>query len=124
MANPPTFLLLVDSLLRGLEAAKANGERDARAQGVCTEESGGGTASSPPTCWRASRGGDPGLESTMAFLRKAHPLLDQWMRWLLITQRPAAKGWGGQGKAAPCGAFQVRVFYVLCFFLHVFLFVF
>ena len=109
VANPPTLLLLVDSLLRDL--AEPSGERndaDASAE-VCSAEGGdrsGSRAGRPasPTWDRTAR------ESTVEFLRKAHPVLDQWVRWLLITQRPGAQGWGGQAKdsPAPVGAFQVQ----------------
>lgn len=96
MANPPTLLLLVDSLLRGLPEPPS-GEGSAPGVEVCAVGAERNTAASPPGCATALEG----------FLRKAYPLLDLWMRWLLITQRPGATGWGGQTKEAPLGAFQV-----------------
>lgn len=59
-------------------------------------------ASNPPV-------DESGLEATMQFLTKAQPLLDQWMRWMLVTQRPGAKGWGGTANGSPVGAFQVEM---------------
>eukprot|EP00752_Nemacystus_decipiens_P007415 g6630.t3 len=106
VANPPTLLLLVDSLLLSLPDP-ASGEDTAPSAEVCAEGAAGDKAASPQDRPTAAVEGiqDMGLES---FLRKAYPLLDLWMRWLLITQRPGATGWGGQAKGAPLGAFQWR----------------
>lgn len=99
----------MDSLLRGLPEP-ANGEgNDAPTHSsaeVCATEPEGDTAASPRGCTTAPIGGD-GEKDLEGFLRKAYPLLDLWMRWLLITQRPGATGWGGQANGAPLGAFQV-----------------
>lgn len=106
VANPPTLLLLVDKLLRDLDHSVSD-VGDADAEGVCVSGSDGHTES-PPGC-SEGRGEDTHeVEPTMEFLRKAYPLLDRWMRWLLVTQRPGAEGWGGQTKRAPLGAFQVH----------------
>lgn len=102
VANPPTLFLLVDSLLRGLpEPTRSDGST--ASPKVCTVQADGDREASPQGCSTAPVGGDQ-LEE---FLRKAFPLLDLWMRWLLISQRPGATGWGGQAKGAPLGAFQV-----------------
>lgn len=104
VANPPTLLLLVDSLVRGLPGPTNAGECSTPRAGVCAV---GAEGDAPPQqgLTAGSGEGDPELAE---FLRKAHPLLDLWMRWLLITQRPGATGWGGQADGVPVGAFQVR----------------
>lgn len=108
VANPPTLLLLVDSLLRGLPEPASGEGNSAPSAGVCAAQAEGDTAASPEGCAAAPIGGD-GDKELEEFLRKAYPLLDLWMRWLLITQRPGATGWGGQAKGAPLGAFQVAL---------------
>lgn len=105
VANPPTLLLLVDSLLRDLpEPTSDNGNTASPI--VFTVHADGDRPAPPQGCSTPPLAGDqePVLEE---FLRTAYPLLDLWVRWLLITQRPGATGWGGQAKGAPLGAFQV-----------------
>lgn len=103
VANPPTLLLLVESLLQGMNETM-NGSSAAGAR-FCGK-TGSEAAWSECTANSPSESGE--VDATVKFLRKAHPLLDQWMRWLLITQRPGAKGWGDQENGPPLGAFQVR----------------
>lgn len=112
MANPPTLLLLVDTLLHGLpDTAINNGNASVE---VCADVEGG--VSMEPTCASNPPVDRGEFEATVQFLTKAQPLLDQWMRWMLVTQRPGAKGWGGTEKGSPLGAFQVR--FVLCVWLE------
>eukprot|EP00903_Cladosiphon_okamuranus_P008249 g7940.t1 len=106
VANPPTLLLLVDNLLHDLRGP-ASGEGSAPSAEACTAEAKGDTLASSQGCAAAAIGGDRQQELG-DFLRKAHPLLDLWLRWLLITQRPGVEGWGGQVKGVPLGAFQWR----------------
>lgn len=113
VANPPTLLLLVDSLLQYFSDAASNqgsssAHTCARAEGAVTTDS---------TCASGTPAGGGDSEMTLQFLAKAQPLLDQWMRWLLVTQRPGAKGWGGTESESPVGAFQVR-FVDLCLVLR------
>eukprot|EP00904_Undaria_pinnatifida_P001887 jgi/Undpi1/1169/HiC_scaffold_10.g04631.m1 len=105
VANPPTLLLLVDKLLRDLPISDNSHSDDADAE-VCVLGTSGRTES-PPGCSEAGEGGRGDVGEMEAFLIKAYPALDLWMRWLLVTQRPGAEGWGGQTKA-PLGAFQWR----------------
>lgn len=102
-------------MLRGLPEPASSKGSTAGAE-ACTVQADGDRAASPQGCFTLHVGGDqqPGLEE---FLRKAYPLLDLWIRWLLITQRPGATGWGGQAKGTPLGAFQVSVgFKYIAFF--------
>ena len=107
VANPPTLLLLVDSLLRGLPEP-AGGEESAPGPEACAAEAKGDIEAPPQEGAAAAAEGSGRQKELEGFLRKAYPLLDLWMRWLLITQRPGATGWGGQAKGAPLGAFQVQ----------------
>ncbi|CAM9775634.1 unnamed protein product [Ectocarpus fasciculatus] len=105
VANPPTFLLLVERLLRDLPERSINEDNTPAAE-TCTADADAAEASSQG-CSRV--GGKQAQELELGeFLRKAYPVLDLWIRWLLITQRPGATGWGGQAKRAPLGAFQWR----------------
>ena len=106
----------MDKLLRDL-ANSVDDEGDADAE-VCVSGR-NGHPESPPGCSEAQGEGGHELKATAEFLRKAYPLLDRWMRWLLVTQRPGAEGWGGQTKRAPLGAFQVHILYVLLQFTAV-----
>lgn len=82
------------------------------AAGVCTGTGDTSESDTPGGCSAVAAeleddDDEEGTALAKAFLRRSHPLLDRWMQWLLITQRPGAKGWGGQAKRVPLGAFQV-----------------
>lgn len=113
VANPPTLLLLVDSLLQNLSDAASN--HGSASPHTCARAEGAVPAN--PTCAPGTTTGGGDSEITLQFLAKAQPLLDKWMRWLLVTQRPGAKGWGGTESESPVGAFQVR-FFDLCLILR------
>ncbi|CAM9649573.1 unnamed protein product [Ectocarpus sp. 13 AM-2016] len=107
VANPPTLLLVVEKLLSDLPE-RSSDEDSTPATETCTAEADADAAgASSRGC---SRVGDKQAQELELgeFLRKAYPVLDLWIRWLLITQRPGATGWGGQAKRAPLGAFQWR----------------
>lgn len=112
VANPPTLLLLVERLLRDLPE-RSSDEDSTPATETCIAEADADAAEALPQ--GRSRVGDKQEELELGeFLRKAYPVLDLWIRWLLITQRPGATGWGGQAKMAPLGAFQVTAFTWQC----------
>ncbi|CAM9340838.1 unnamed protein product, partial [Hapterophycus canaliculatus] len=112
VANPPTLLLLVESLLHGLSDPES-GESSTAQVDVCAADVGKDVPVSSAGCSTTPMKDEQVQEQEQeqelrVFLRKAYPLLDSWIRWLLITQRPGATGWGGQAKEAPLGAFQWR----------------
>ncbi|CAM9169154.1 unnamed protein product [Discosporangium mesarthrocarpum] len=126
VANPPTLLLLVEHLLKDMatrsgEEGRGTGTR--RVIQARTGDGGGGEGDRlklplpldpgglMEVCenTQGARGGGrssgsgectaPEFSSTLLdFLRQAHPLLDQWLRWLLVTQRPGGVGGGGGGR--------------------------
>lgn len=104
VANPPTFLLLVDKLL-GDFAEPSSAHNKGILESCMAEDNQTGLSDG---CFVTPTTSGHERESKMEFFRKAHPLLDQWIQWLLVTQRPGAKGWGGGTGKAPPGAFQVR----------------
>lgn len=112
MANPPTLLLLVESLLSGLSDPES-GENSTAEAHFCAAKVDEDESASSRGCSTTPIKGEQEQEQEQelrVFFRKAYPLLDSWIRWLLITQRPGAAGWGGQAKDAPLGAFQVSQF--------------
>lgn len=100
VANPPTLLLLVDRLLQGIGSGKSNGRGHDPEIHVCKKES-------SMTCEAGDDGEGEHINPTLEFLTRIKAPLDEWMRWLLTTQRPGAQGWGGQDSRSPMGAFQV-----------------
>lgn len=100
VANPPTLLMVVDSLLVSAMEGDMGGDGEPSMRLAPTCEAEGASEAG------GSRDGE-GLDTVLDFLGKSQPLLDEWMRWLLVTQRPGAKGWGQQGSRSPIGAFQV-----------------
>ncbi|CAM9998696.1 unnamed protein product [Choristocarpus tenellus] len=114
VANPPTLLLLVERLLRDVEGVMERkrvrdggsqddqppADREDKVQdGVCVEVGGGRKGGGNCTTGRD--------KTTVQFLQQVYPLLEQWLHWLLITQRPGGGGRGGD-VGAPEGAFQWR----------------
>lgn len=106
VANPPTLLLLVERLLSDLPERSSDGDSTPATETCTAEADADAAGASSQGC---SSVGDKQAEELELgeFLRKAYPVLDLWIRWLLITQRPGATGWGGRAKRSPLGAFQV-----------------
>lgn len=100
VANPPTLLLLVDRLLQGIGSGKSNGMGHDPEIKVYEKDA-------STTCEAGGDGEGGHIDPTLEFLTRIKAPLDEWMRWLLTTQRPGAQGWGGQDSRSPMGAFQV-----------------
>ena len=100
VANPPTLLLPLSAMARGVAEAEAKVAR----WGGGGSGSGGAPSSSSPSSESAGLAAlaavDPQAAADAALLEAAYPRVKRWVEWLLETQA----GGGGEGKGRRGGA--------------------